>query len=243
MKILKRLFSLGKAEANSAIDNLEDPIKMTEQGIRDLKADLEKSLQGLAEIKSLAIRARNDMETAQNRAKDYENKAMMLLKRAQKGEMSSDEADRLANEALTRKEEAMEEYNRNKADKAKFDDNVSKMETKIKQLRSKISTYENELRTLKARVKVSSATKNINKQMANVDTSGTVSMLERMKEKVSEEEALSESYADIANESRSVDEEIDQALGDQNKGKASDELAEMKKRLGMRGDSDDSKKE
>ena len=31
--IFRRLFRIGKAEANSAIDKMEDPIKMTEQGI------------------------------------------------------------------------------------------------------------------------------------------------------------------------------------------------------------------
>ena len=59
-------------------------------------------------------------------------------------------------------------------------------------MRSQISKYENELKTLKARVKVSSATKNINKQMSQIDSSGTVAMLEKMKEKVSQEEALAE---------------------------------------------------
>ena len=37
MNIFRRLFKIGQAEANSAIDGMEDPIKMTEQGIRDLK--------------------------------------------------------------------------------------------------------------------------------------------------------------------------------------------------------------
>ena len=41
---LKRLFRIGKAEANAALDNLENPVKMTEQGIRDLRANLEKAL-------------------------------------------------------------------------------------------------------------------------------------------------------------------------------------------------------
>ena len=45
MGVFKRLFTVGKAEAHAAIDKLEDPIKMTEQGIRDLKLDLDKSLQ------------------------------------------------------------------------------------------------------------------------------------------------------------------------------------------------------
>lgn len=236
MNILKRLFSLGKAEANSAIDKLEDPIKMTEQGIRDLKEDLDKALHALAEIKALSIRSRNDMETYQNKSKDYEQKAILLLQQAQKGDLSAEEADRLASEALVKKEENQKLFEGSKADKEKFDKNIETMDANIKRLRSQISQYENELRTLKARVKVSTATKNINKQMAQIDSSGTVSMLERMKEKVAQEEALAESYGDIANESKTLDEEIDKALDGAETSKANDELAALKKKLGMSGD-------
>ena len=42
MNFFKRLFKIGQAEAHSALDKLEDPIKLTEQGIRDLKQDLNK---------------------------------------------------------------------------------------------------------------------------------------------------------------------------------------------------------
>jgi len=89
-----------------------------------------------------------------------------------------------------------------KTDQAKFEAHVAKLDGNNKKLRSNVKKYENELRTLRARAKVSKATKNINKQLANVDSSSTVSMLEKMKEKVAQEEALAESYADIANESR-----------------------------------------
>ena len=78
--------------------------------------------------------------------------------------------------------------------------------------------------------------------MSQIDASGTVSMLERMKEKVEQEEALAESYGDIANESRSVDEEIDKALASASTTQASDDLAALKARLGM-NKADDSKSE
>ena len=61
--MFRRLFKIGEAEAHSAIDKLEDPIKLTEQGIRDLKKDLDNSLQALAEVKAMAIRAKNEVET------------------------------------------------------------------------------------------------------------------------------------------------------------------------------------
>ncbi|MGK0407112.1 MAG: phage shock protein A [Roseivirga sp.] len=242
MNILRRLFSIGKAETNSALDRLEDPIKMTEQGIKDLKSDLDQALHALAEIKALSIRARNDQNTFDNKAKDYEKKAIMLLQRAEKGEMEMADAERLANEALVKKNENSEQAQRSLADKNKFDGNVNTMESNIKKLRQQVSQFENELKTLKARVKVSSATKNINKQMSKIDASGTVSMLERMKEKVEQEEALAESYGDIANESRSIDEEIDKALDGANAGQASNDLSALKARLGM-NKADDTKSE
>ena len=234
MGIFKRIFNIGQAEAHSAIDKLEDPIKMTEQGIRDLKKDLDKSLQALAEVKAMAIRSKNDAQTHQNKAKDYESKAMLLLKRGQSGDIDAAEADRLASEALVKKEDEQGQAARAQEEHDRFAKNVSQLEVNVKKIRSNISTYENELRTLKARVKVSAATKNLNKQMAQIDSSSTVSMLERMKDKVAQEEALAESYGDIANESRSVDEEIDKALeGGTSEAKAADDLAAMKAKLGM----------
>lgn len=237
MGIFKRLFKIGQAEANSAMDKLEDPIKMTEQGLRDLKKDLNQALHGLAEVKAMAIRSKNDVETYKSKAKDYENKAMLLLKRGQSGDLDAAEADRLASEALVKKEEAAEHMNRSKKEQEQFENNVSQLDSNVKRIRNTISQYENELKTLKARVKVSAASKSINKHLSQIDNSGTVALLERMKDKVAQDEALAESYGEIANESRSVDEEIDKALeGSGAEVKVADELAEMKAKLGLKKD-------
>ncbi|MEM9324346.1 MAG: PspA/IM30 family protein [Bacteroidota bacterium] len=232
MNVFKRLFRVGESEVHSAIDKLENPIKMTEQGIRDLKKDLDDSLKAMAEVKAMAIRSKNDVQTNASKMKDYEGKAMLLLKKAQSGELESAEADRLATEALTRKDEFSQALNQAKTEQDRFEKNVAQLDSKIKKLRGEISKYENELRTLKARVKVSEATAKVNKQMAQIDSSSTVSMLERMKDKVAQQEALAEAYGDIAGESKSLDDEIDSAL-DGSSTKASDDLAAMKAKLGL----------
>ena len=232
MNVFKRLFRVGEAEAHSAVDRLEDPIKMTEQGIRDLKNDLDNSLKAMADVKAMAIRSRNDVQTNKSKAQDYENKAMLLLKKAQSGELEAADADRLATEALSKKEEFTTALARSKEEQDRFDKNVSQLDVTVKKLRSQISGYENELRTLKARVKVSEASAKVNKQMAQIDSSSTVSMLEKMKDKVAQQEALAEAYGDISGESKSLDDEIDTAL-DGSSAKASDDLAAMKAKLGM----------
>ena len=231
MNIFKRLFKIGQSEAHSAIDQLENPIKLTEQGIRDMKKDLDDSLKALAEVKAMAIRAKNDYNTYSNKAKDYEKKAMELLSRAESGTITPEEADRLASQALVKKKESEDHSTRSKKENDQFQTSVDQLEGNVRKLRQNISKWENELKTLKARVKVSKATKNLNKQLSQIDSSGTVSMLEKMKDKVAEDEALAQSYGEIANESKSVDDEIEKALGTPAPNEASDALAALKAKM------------
>ncbi len=234
MNIFKRIFKIGQAEANSAIDNMEDPIKMTEQGIRDLKLDLEKSLESLAQVKALAIRAKNDVDEFTAKADDYQQKAMLILTKAQNGEIKSKEADELAKEALIKKEEVNLQIESAKSEATSYNESVNKLDSNVQEIKSTINKWENELKTLKARVKVSKATKNLNKQMAELDATSTVSMLERMKDKVLQEEALAEAYGDLAKNSKSIDDKLNEATNTTKK-TAEDSLAALKKQLEQKG--------
>ena len=68
--LFERLFKTGQAEAHALVDKLEDPIKMSEQAIRDLKKDLQDSMKALAEVKSVAIRLEREADEQLNRSKD-----------------------------------------------------------------------------------------------------------------------------------------------------------------------------
>lgn len=229
--LFKRLFSIGSSEAHSALDKLEDPIKMTEQGIRDMRKELQKSLEGLAEIKALVIRAKNEHQIEAARVSEYEKKALMLLKKSEGGQLDPSEAERLATEALKKKEHHTTQATLAKASVDKYDASVQQLDKNVSKLRSNISSWENELKTLKARVKVSSAQKSINKHLANIDSSSTVNMLERMKDKVAKDEALAESYADIADGNKSLDDEIDGALNTDSSVSVQSDLDRLKAQL------------
>lgn len=234
MGFFTRLFRLGKSEAHSAIDKLEDPVKMTEQGIRDLRKDLEDSFKSLAEVKALAIRAKSEAEEKKQIATDYERKAMLLLTKGEKGEIDQADADRLASESLQKKEKIMTQAVTIVNAQRQHDVMIQKLESNVKSLKSQINTWETELGTLKARAKVASATKKLNKQLAQTDSSGTISMLEKMKDRVAEDEALAESYGEIASEATSVDDEINKALGGESSSSASDSLAALKDKMRLK---------
>jgi phage shock protein A len=232
MSIFQRLFNVGKAEVHSAIDKFEDPIKMTEQGIRDLKQDLNNAMTSLAEVKGQAIRLRKQVEDNKKASADWERKAMVLLQKAQSGDLDAGEADRLATEALSRKSEADSRISQFEQDAQMQEDMAAKLQSQVEKLKSTIATHENELISLRARAKTAAATKKINKQLAKVDSSGTIAMLERMKERVEEDESLSQAYGEMADESKSVDDEIDAALSTSS-GDTDQRLAELKAKMGM----------
>ncbi|MDR2039303.1 MAG: PspA/IM30 family protein [Bacteroidales bacterium] len=232
MNIFKRLLRIGQAEIHSAVDKMEDPIKMTEQGIREMKEDLEKTVESLAKVKAMAIRTKNEKNKKVVEAQDYENKAVLLLSKAQKGELDMVQAEKLAREALAIKERLFNECADLGGQQQTHEKAVDDIQKNVDILKFNINKWENELKTLRARVKVSRATKEVNKQMAQIDSNSTISMLERMKEKVEEEEALAQAYGDLAKNNKSVDDEINHAIGSEAE-KVNQDLDEIKKKLGI----------
>ncbi len=210
MGIFQRLFRWGKSEVNDAMDSLEDPVKMTAEGIRELEGKLEQSMKSLAEVKASAISAKNALEKAKQETVDYENKAMMFLKAAETGKMSQEEADKLATQCLEKKSQKTQELPVLEANYRKYQGAADKLQDAVKTLKTNIDKWKSEAKMLKARSKVAEATANLNKQLSGIDSSDTIAMLEKMKEKVDQQEALADSYLEIAQDSNERD--IDSAL-------------------------------
>ncbi len=231
--IFQRMFKVGQAHAHSTMEKFEDPIKMTEQGIRDLKKDLQASIRSLAEVKGVAIRLKKEAEDHKRLAADYERKAMVLLKKMQNNELDPAQAERLATESLSKKEEYSQKAVSAMQNWEQQDKMASQLQASVSKVKSTVSTYENELITLRARAKTATATRKINEQIARVDSSGTIAMLEKMKSKVEEDESLAQSYGELVSTETSVDDEINAALGGGQITPASDKLAALKAKMGI----------
>ncbi len=233
MSFFRRIFRVSQAEAHALVDQIEDPIKMTEQGIRDLRKDLQGAMTSLAEVKGMAIRTRRDAENKKKLTADYERKAMMLLQKMQKGELDQTEAERLATEALSQKEQASAEAIRFSQEAERHEQMANQLQANVNKIKSAITTYENDLITLKARAKTAAATKKINQQIAKVDSSGTIAMLEKMRAKVEDDESLAAAYGEIAAPERNVEEEINAALLEGSSSTTSTSLVELKQKMGI----------
>ena len=233
MSIFHRIFKIGQSQAHAAIDKFEDPIRLTEQGIRDLKNDLQQAMTSLAEVKGIAIRTRKESENAKKLSADYERKAMLLLQKMQRREMEPTQAERLATEALQKKEEQSGEAVRLSQEAERHEQMAGSLQANVNKIKSTVTTYQNDLITLKARAKTAASTKKINQQIARIDSSGTIAMLEKMKSKVEEDESLAAAYGELVSADKSVDDEINAALEGGQKVEASQHLLELKRKMGL----------
>ena len=137
----------------------------------------------------------------------------------------------MAREALSRSEESQQRHSETAAQAEQQQQMATKLQGNVNDLKSKISSYENDLVTLKARTKTANATRKINQHLASVDSKGTVALLERMKTKVEEQDSLAQAYGEMAEDTQSVDDEIDKAIGGTSAG--DDSLAKLKAKMGM----------
>ena len=212
MNIFKRIFRIGQAEIHSVVEKMEDPIKMTEQGIREMRDDLNQSLEAYAKVKAMAIRKQKNVDKKKEEAADKKQKAIVLLEKAGRNEITIEQAENLAKEALGLKNQLLEEITELENQVIIHEKSANEVHKNVEVLKFNINKWENELTTLKARVKVADATKQVNKQMAKIDANSTISMLERMKAKVEEDEALAQAYGSLTKDSKTADDEINDTL-------------------------------
>lgn len=232
MNIFKRLFRIGQAEIHAAVEKMEDPVTMTEQGLRELRDDLTEATEAYAKVKALAIRTENEQTLCQKESMNYAEKAILIMQKAQAGQVEIGKAEDLAREALSLRRKFYTESEELGNQVLSLQQSSKEMLRNTEVLKENLEKWEKELRTLKARVKVSKATEQVNKQLAQLDNNGTIAMLERMKAKVEDQEALSKAYGEIAHAKNNLKDELNNILKDDSLSIEKD-LKAIKEKLGI----------
>ncbi|MBE8719885.1 phage shock protein A [Sphingobacterium sp. Ka21] len=230
MNIFKRLLKIGQSEIHALVDKMEDPISMTEQGIRDLKEELATTTEQYAKAKAFQIRSENKIAENKEKTKQLEDKAKHILLKANAGEITPEIANRLAKEALLQKKDFLEHTLTLQKQAEEHKLTLEEVAQNLEILQLNISKWEKELTTLRAKQKVSAASELANKQIANMDNNSTIDMLERLKAKVAADASLADAFGEIA--AHNAADKFNQ-LDDVNKA-VSKELNELKKQIGLK---------
>lgn len=217
MSIFKRLRDLTLSNVYALIEKAEDPVKLTDQYIRDMQEDLADAEKAVAA--QIAIEKKFKQL--------YEEQAQLVEKRSEQAHLAAQAQNiELARRALEEKKTAEQkstEY------KTSFDQNkllADNLRGKLDQMRQQLTELKNKRETLVARYNAAKAQTEINKAMSGFGTDSAASGMKRMEEKMLQMEAQAEASNELSAKGKSLDAEFEK-LG---KDKAvDDELAALMK--------------
>jgi phage shock protein A len=222
MGIFDRISSIFKANMNAALSKAEDPEKMLNQTIVDMKEQYAKAKKQVTVAIADEKRLKKKYQEAKKEADSWQNKAKLALQ---------NNREDLAREALSRKSEHQKLANEFKVQWDKQKQSTDALKKALSNLERKISEAERKKNLLVARQKRAEAQKNIHETMSGISDTGAFDTFDRMTEKIDQLEAEAEAAEDIAQleTGESLEDEFEQ-LGAAD---VEDDLLAMKKEMGL----------
>ena len=189
MGFFDRLGRLVRANANAALSAAEDPVKILDQSVADMQADLVKLRQAVATAIASQKRIQNQADQADAQAKTWYERAELALK---KGE------EDLAREALGRRKTCQDTATALQGQLQSQCGQVDQLKKSLVQLESKIAEAKTKKDMLKARAQAAQAQEQLQSAVGNLGTNSAMAAFEQMEEKVQVLEARSQAAAELA---------------------------------------------
>ncbi|HAA56659.1 MAG TPA: hypothetical protein DCE42_17980 [Myxococcales bacterium] len=223
MSVFKRISRLFKSYLNAWISKAEDPEKILEQVVIDMRQQLRDAQQRVASAIADEKRLQKQMMEAEKQSASWEKKAMRAV------QLDNDD---LAREALKRKaqyDELASEYRKQWGlQKAA----VEHLKTSLHELNQKIEEAARQKEILIARKKRAEAQKMIQDTMVGMSDNSAFETLERMSKRVDGMEAEAEAYNEVSAEIKEQTlEERFRQLEDEQPAEQDEALAALKARM------------
>ncbi len=223
MGLFDRLSTLLRSNINDLISRAENPEKMLNQLIVDMKSNLAKAKQQVASAIADEKKLQSDAEGMKKQAEDWERRAMLAVQEGR---------DDLAKQALGRYNEHLqgaqqlhETWLRHKAES-------EQLKLSLRQLNDKIEEAKRKKNILVARAKRAEAQQRIQETMSGMSDKSAFESFERMAEKIEATERKALAAAEL-NEEVSGDRLVRQFESLEYKGSSDQQLIELKARMGM----------
>ena len=225
MGIFSRMGTVLKSNLNALVDKAEDPEKLIDQTVRDMKSELKQARRELVTTAATAKRLGKKALEHEQEAADWERKAVLALKT---------DDDELAREALRRKGKALKEAERARGQSAQQQSSSEAMKDTIERVEEKISDLEARKSTLASQVRRAREAPSVEPGGAAPSRFGSAAFddLERMAGKIDQLDAEVEVHSVLEDPNRA---QVDARFRDLEKktggAAVEDELAALKAKL------------
>lgn len=223
MGIFSRIGTLIKSNINDMISKAEDPEKMLNQVLVDMKQQLVEAKKQVAVSIADEKRLKKQYEDEAAKAQDWERRAMTAVRAGD---------DNLAREALARKGEHDESTASLEKQWTLQKQAVDKLKDQLRVLNNKIEEAKRKKNILIARKKRAEAQKTIHETMSGLSDTSAFDTFDRMSSKIDQLEAEAEAGAEVAGELSG--DTLEHKFNQLEAGAGADHaLAELKAKMGM----------
>jgi phage shock protein A len=191
MGIFDRFSTLLRSNINDLISRAENPEKMLNQLIVDMKGQLAKAKQQVASAIADEKKLQSDAEAMKKQAEDWERRAMLAVQEG-RDDLAKQALGRY-NEQLQGAQQLQETWIRHKAE-------TDQLKLSLRQLNDKIEEAKRKKNILVARQKRAEAQKAIQDTMRGLSDNSAFDTFERMHQKVEQIEAESEASTELGGE-------------------------------------------
>ncbi|RMF90103.1 MAG: PspA/IM30 family protein [Nitrospinota bacterium] len=224
MGIFDRITTVIKSNINDLINRAEDPEKMLNQMMIDLREQLAQAKREVAVAIADEKRLQKLYEAEADQAAQWEKRAMLAV---EKGD------DALAREALTRKKEHENLANQYKKQWEQQKASTENLKNALRTLNRKIEEASRKKNLLVARQKRAKAQKHIHETMSRLADTSAFETFDRMAAKVDQMEAEAEAAVEI--EADLGGEDLEKRFAELETGSVDAELAALKAKMGKTG--------
>lgn len=225
MGILQRFGSIMEANINALLDKCEDPAKMVDQYLIDLRHDLAEVKKETAAVMADETNAKRKVDACKENIQKYQTSAENALK-------SGNEED--AKTLIAKKQQYEEQLVSLEQTYAVAHENAEKMKQMHNKLVNDIDAAEMRKDSIKAKVATAKAQEHMNKIASGVDSSASLDAFNRMEAKANKmlDTANAEAELNASTESATAD-NLAEKYASGSSASVDDELAAMKAKLGM----------
>jgi phage shock protein A len=225
MGIFDRFSTLLRSNINDLITRAENPEKMLNQLIVDMKSQLAKAKQQVASAIADEKKLQADAEALKKQADDWERRAMLAVQEGR---------DDLAKQALMRYNEHLQGAQQLHETWVKHKAETENLKASLRQLNDKIEEAKRKKNILIARAKRAEAQQRIQETMSGLSDKSAFESFERMAEKIEQTERKAIAAAELQEEFQG-DTLVRQFEALEYKGTADQQLLELKAKMGLLG--------
>ncbi len=228
MGLFDRLASLIKSNINDVISSAENPEKMLNQIIIDMRDQLVKAKQQVAAAIADEKRLHDQFEGEYKQSQDWEQKAMLAIKEGR---------DDLAKQALVRQSEHYSHAQQLEQTWQSHQAETEKLKNALRDLNDKIEEAKRKKNLLLARQRRAQAQKRISETMSGLSEKSAFEAFSRMEEKIEQNERMIKASTEIDEEFSGDRLQRDFKLLEKSSGSAGADaqLLALKQKMGLLG--------